>query len=112
MADGRQHIEDTRTIILETAAGLDNLEDSYSEEEFAEFEEYLEDAQKWVQMCRRKVWLRGQEGTAMAQGCLDAANQLQAHINEPSIAVEALADLSFKLESLARVLATKSQVLT
>jgi hypothetical protein len=112
MADGRQHIEDTRAIILEAAAGLDDLKGTFSEDEFDEFETYLESAQKWVELCRRKVWLRGQEGTAMAQGCLDSANQLQAAIKEPDDAIEAVAEVSYRLESLARVLSTKSQVLT
>jgi hypothetical protein len=48
----------------------------------------------------------------MAQGCLDSANQLQAVLREPDEAIEALADVSYRLESLARVLSTKSQVLT
>lgn len=112
MADGRDHIEDTNTIIQEVAEQLGELGDTYSADQLDEFETYLESAQKWVKLCRRKVWLRGQEGTAMAQGCLDSANQLQAAIKEPDEAIEALADVSYKLESLARVLSTKSQVLT
>lgn len=112
MADGRDHIEDTNTIIQEVAGQLGDLKETYSADQLDEFEMYLESAQKWVSLCRRKVWLRGQEGTAMAQGCLDSANQLQAAIKEPDDAIEALADVSYRLESLARVLSTKSQVLT
>ena len=112
MADGRQHIEDTRAIILEVAAGLDGLKGTMSEGEHAEFEIYMADAQKWVNMCRRKVWLRGQEGTEKAQRCLDTAQVLQASLDQPAEAVDAAGDLSAQLESLARILATKSQVLT
>ena len=112
VADGRQHIEDTTAIIEEVSARLGDLKDGYSADQLAELEMYLESAQKWVKLCRRKVWLRGQEGTAMAQGCLDSANQLQAAMKEPDDAIEAVAELSYKLESLARVLSTKSQVLT
>jgi hypothetical protein len=112
VADGRDHIEDTNTIIQRVAGQLGGLGDTYSADQLDEFEMYLESAQKWVKLCRRKVWLRGQEGTAMAQGCLNSANQLQAAIKEPEDAIEALADVSYKLESLARVLSTKSQVLT
>jgi hypothetical protein len=112
VTDGRDHIEDTNTIIQEIAGQRGDLNDTYSADQLDEFEMYLESAQKWVKLCRRKVWLRGQEGTAMAQGCLDSANQLQAVLKEPDEAIEALADVSYKLESLARVLSTKSQVLT
>ena len=112
MADGRQHIEDARTIILEVAAKLDGLKDSISADEYAEFELYMTDAQKWVNMCRRKVWLRGKEGTDKAQRCLDTAQDLQASLDQPAVAVDAAGDLSAQLESLARILATKSQTLT
>ncbi len=112
MADGRQHIEDTRAIILEVAAGMDGFKDTMSDDEFAEFETYINSAQEWVKMCRRKVWLRGQEGTAKAQRCLDTAQELQASLDQPAQAVDAAGDLSAELESLARILATKSQVLT
>lgn len=112
MADGRQHIEDTRTIILEVAAGLDGFKGTMSADEFAEFEIYMTDAQKWVKMCRRKVWLRGKEGTDKAQRCLDTAQELQASLDQPAQAVDAAGDLSALLESLARILATKSQTLT
>lgn len=111
MADGRQHIEDTRTIILEVAGGLDGYKNTMSEDQFAEFELYTESAQKWVKLCRRKVWLRGQEGTAVAQRCLNSANELRT-ANDPETAIEAMAEVSAKLESLARLLSTKSQVLT
>ena len=112
MADGRQHIEDTRAIILEVAAGMDGIMETMSDDEYTEFEMYINSAQDWVESCRKKVWLRGQEGTAKAQRCLDTAQELQGSLHQPTKAVDAAGDLSAQLESLARVLATKSQTLT
>jgi hypothetical protein len=112
VADGRQHIEDTYDVIQEVSDQIGDLKDNYSADEFAELEIYLESAQKWVKLCRRKVWLRGQEGTAMAQGCLDSANRLETALDDPAAGIDTMAELSAKLESLARVLSTKSQVLT
>ena len=37
MTDGRQLIEDTRSIVLEVCAGLDGRKDTFSDEELAEF---------------------------------------------------------------------------
>jgi hypothetical protein len=112
VADGRDHIEDTYSIIQEVSGQLGDLTNEYSADELAEFEMYLESAQKWVQLCRRKVWLRGQQGTSMALGCLESAQRLQTDINAPEAGIDTMAELSSKLESLARLLATKSQVLT
>jgi hypothetical protein len=112
MADGRQHIEDTYGIISDLAGRLDGLKGAFSGDEYAEFEMYLESAQKWVKLCRGKVWLRGKEGTEKAQQCLDAANEIQPSLDDPAAAIDSLADLSTRLESLARVVATKSQVMT
>jgi len=112
MADGRQLIEDTRAIILDVAGGLDGFKDTMSDDQFAEFEMYVESAQKWVKICRKKVWLRSQEGTDRAQRCFDAAQRLDASQDQPTAALDAAGDLAAQLESLARVLATKSQVLT
>ena len=112
MADGRQLIENTRSIILEVTTGLDGHRDAYSDEEFTEFGMYLESAQKWVKLCRKKVWLRSKEGTDRAQRCLNAANRLQSSLDEPAAAIDAAADISTQLESLARIISTKSQVLT
>ena len=112
MADGRQIIEDTRTIILDVANQKDGLKDTFSDSQFTEFEHYVNEAQKWVGMCRRKVWLRGKEGTDRAQRCLDSAQALQSSLDQPAVAVDAAGDLSAQLESLARIVSTKSQTLT
>lgn len=112
MADGRQLIEETRDILLDVSARTGDPEGTYTDEERAELERYLEDGRKWVKLCRKKVWLRGQEGTGRAQACLDVAVKLQNSLAEAAVAVEAAADLSQRLDSLARLIATKAQVLT
>jgi hypothetical protein len=112
MADGRDLIEETYQIVTEIAGKMDELKDPFPEETFSEFEWEIEASVKWAKLCRRKVWLRGAEGTQMAQGCLTAARKLQGVLDDPPAAVEAATDLSLQLETLARVIATKSQVLT
>jgi hypothetical protein len=112
MADGRDLIEETYQIVVEIAARKSELGPLFPEQIFSEFEGEMEAADKWIKLCRRKVWLRGAEGTRMAEGCLAAAHGLQAALGDPPAALEAAADLSLQLETLARVIATKSQVLT
>jgi len=112
MADGRDLMEEVREIIMDLSSKTDDLEATYPESTLAELKSYLEEADKWVKLCRKKVWLRGLEGTEKAQACLDTANKLQDSWEQPAVAVEAAADLASKLDSLARLIATKSQVLT
>ncbi|MGC8826509.1 MAG: hypothetical protein ACP5TV_05830 [Anaerolineae bacterium] len=112
MADGRDLIEETVVIIGQLVERLPAVKPQYSDEEFKELESYLESASKWVASCRKKVWLRGKEGTDMAQKCLDAAKHLQEVLDKPAAALETAADLTYQLENLARVIATKSQVMT
>lgn len=112
MADGRDLMEEVRQIIMDLSAKTGDLEGTYPEATLEELKSYLEEADKWVKLCRKKVWLRGLEGTEKAQACLDTANKLQDSWDQPAVAVEAAADLASKLDSLARLIATKSQVLT
>lgn len=112
MADGRDLIEETVAILGQIVEQLPAVKPHYSAEEFEELGSYLEGAQKWANACRKKVWLRGKEGTDMAQACLDAAKRLLEILGRPAEALEAAADLSFRLENLARVIATKSQIMT
>lgn len=112
MADGRDLIEETVAIIGQLTEGLPAVQAHYSADEFEELKSYLESAGKWAAACRKKVWLRGKEGTDMAQKCLDVAKHLQEVLDKPAAALEAAADLSYQLENLARVIATKSQVMT
>jgi hypothetical protein len=112
MADGRTIIEDVRGIIQEVSNGLDDLKETFSDAQFSELEGYVEASSKWVKLCRKKVWLRGKQGTDMAQECLDAATELRASLDDPPAAIDACADLAQQLEVLARLIATKAQVLT
>lgn len=112
MANGMEIIEQVHGIIDEQGQALDGLRGTFPDEALAQFTATMESAAKWVKLCRRKVWLRGKQGTEMAQGCLDAANRLIAAMDNPAAANEAAADLAGRLEELARLLATKVQVLT
>ena len=112
MTDGREIIEEAYKIIMGVSGGLGELKGSYSEEAFAEFEESIGSCLKWAKLCRNKVWLRTGEGIDRARTCLDAANRLKANLGVPAAASEAAAELSSQLESLARIIATKAQVIT
>lgn len=112
MADGRELIEQVYQVVIELAGKGDGLVKGLAEDQAEEFRGEMEAAVKWVKLCRDKVWLRGKQGTDMAQGCLESANRLKASIGDPAAAVEAVADLSLRLETLARLIASKVQVLT
>ena len=112
VADGRESIEDAYKIITSAADGLGDLKGRYSKEAFAEFEASIGSCQKWVKLCRNKVWLRTGEGIDRAQSCLEAAQRMQADLNNPAAANEAAADLSSQLETLARIISTKAQIIT
>ena len=112
MADGREIIEEAYKIITGISHGLGELKGIYSEEAFAEFEESIGSCVKWAKLCRNKVWLRTGEGIERAQPCLDAANRLKANVANPDAANDAASDLSSQLETLARIIATKAQVIT
>jgi hypothetical protein len=112
VADGRDLIEEAYALLTQVKGKAEELKAGYSADEFTELSEILQGADKWVGLCRRKIWLRGKEGTDLAQGCLDVAKQLAAAMARPTEAIEAAADLSARSESLARLISTKSQVLT
>jgi hypothetical protein len=105
MADGRDIIEEVLEALSQVKSRIPEQSNAYSADEAAELKDILESASKWIQQCRKKIWLRGKEGTDMAQGCLDG-------LAAPEVAMEAASDLAYRLESLARLLSTKSQVLT
>ena len=54
MADGRDHIESTWAIVTEMADKADELRAGMSDAQVEEFNMYLESAQKWGALCRRK----------------------------------------------------------
>jgi len=112
VADGRELIEEVVGILGRLPDQLQAVEGSYSPDERTEMDEILEGANKWVGMCRKKQWLRGAEGSGMAQGCLDAAKRLEGSLGNPAEAIEDAADVCSQLERLARLVATKSTVMT
>ena len=112
MADGRELIEQAYQIITELASKGDSLVKDLADDQADEFKTEMDAAVKWVKLCRDKVWLRGKQGTDMAQEGLESANRLKAAIADPAAMVEAVADLSLRLETLARLIASKVQVLT
>jgi hypothetical protein len=120
MADGRELIEETYQIIINLTGNVGNIVNGLSADEAVEFKSELEAAMKWVKLCRDKVWLRGKQGTDMAQDCLDSAKRLEViavsnssgEAADAGAAVEGVADLSLRLETLARLIASKVQVLT
>ena len=112
MADGRELIEQAYQIITELASKGDSLVKDLADDQADEFKTEMDAAVKWVKLCRDKVWLRGKQGTDMAQECLESANRIKAAIADPAAMVEAVADLSLRLETLARLIASKVQVLT
>ncbi len=112
MADGREIVEEAYKIVVGVSEGLGELKGSFTEETFADFEGSIGSAIKWAKLCRNKVWLRGAEGTGLAQGCLEAAKRLKADLGTPDTANEDAAALASEFESLARIIATKVQVIT
>ncbi|OQB24653.1 MAG: hypothetical protein BWY10_02597 [Chloroflexi bacterium ADurb.Bin180] len=112
MADGRELIEEVVAVLGELPERVGAVEGPYTADQRAELDEILESANKWAGMCRKKQWLRGAEGTGMAQGCLDAARRLRGSLDQPTVAIEHAADVAAQLERLARLLATKSTVMT
>ena len=112
MADGRNHIEEVHTILFDLVSRLEEQKGSYPDDKLAELQKYLQAAQNHVRSCRKKVWLRSKEGTEMAQKCLEYAQELQSGYDQSSVAVGAAQNLMAQLESLARLVASKSQVLT
>lgn len=112
MADGRDLIEQIVVILGKLPGQMEGVAGSYSDDQREELDEILASANKWVGMCRRKQWLRGMEGTKMAQGCLDAAQRMQASLADPATAIDEAASLASQSETLARLVATKSTVMT
>ena len=112
MADGRDLIEEAYKIVTELTGSLDGVIASFSADAAKEYKSELEAAMKWAKLCRDKVWLRGKQGTDMAQDCLSSAKRLQESLTDAAAAIEGVADLSLRLETLARLIASKVQVLT
>jgi hypothetical protein len=112
MEDGRQIISETYKVIRGIAEELEQLKKDSPEASLSDVEQYIESSLSWAKRCLNKVWLRSSEGTQLAKGCLDAANELKAKAANPASALEEAINLSAKLESLARIIATKASVMT
>ncbi|MBW8382511.1 MAG: hypothetical protein K0M69_08345 [Youngiibacter sp.] len=111
MSDGREIIDETYKLIKGIAESLDGSKESYSDENYAELSETISSSVDWAKKCRNKVWLRSKEGTDLAQGCFDSASALKEEIGSTA-ALEGAASLNYKLESLAKIIATKASVMT
>jgi hypothetical protein len=105
-------VEEAYQVVVWVAGERDGLQGTYSAEELTELDSVIASCAKWAKLCRGKVWLRSAEGTARSEGCLVAASELKTNIGKPAAAIDAAIDLSSQLESLARVIATKAQVIT
>lgn len=111
MSDGREIIDETYKTAKSIAESLEGLKGSYSDEHYTELSETIAGAVEWAKKCRNKVWLRSKEGTDLAQGCFDSANALKDELGTAA-ALDGAASLNYKLESLAKVIATKASVMT
>ena len=112
MEDGRQVISETYKVIRGIVEGLEQVKKDSPETSFTEVEKYIESSLGWAKKCLNKVWLRSSEGTQLAKGCLDVANELKAKATNPASALEEAINLSSLLESLAKIIATKASVMT
>jgi len=112
MSDGRDIMKETYKIIKKISAEFDSKKGDFSDEKFETIKKELEESLKWAKKNRNSVWLRTAEGTGLAQGCLDEAEKLQEVIDEEKKAADKVLDLKIKLESLAKIIATKASVMT
>lgn len=112
MDDGRVIIDETYKIIKGIADTLEEKKDNYSVEVFTSLKNDVNESLNWAKKCRNKVWLRSKEGTDLAQGCLDAANQLNGKLESNEVLSDESYALFMKLESLAKIIATKASVMT
>lgn len=112
MADGREHIENIHITLVDLANQLEEQKGRFSDTEFAELTKNLLASQNSVRMCRGKVWLRSKEGTEITQKCLESVQNLRGELGQPSAAIGTAKNLAEQLEALARLIASKSQVLT
>ena len=111
MSDGREIIDEAYKLVKGIAESLEAFKESYSAEHYTELSESISGSVDWAKKCRNKVWLRSKEGTDLAQGCLDAAAALNESLGK-SASLDEAASLNYKLESLAKIIATKASVMT
>jgi hypothetical protein len=112
MSDGRDIINQAYKTVREISKNLDEVKKNFSEKESENFENEVKECVDWAKKCRNKVWLRSKEGADMAQGCLDAVLEIEKSLDSGGGALSAAEFAKFKLESLAKVIATKASVMT
>jgi hypothetical protein len=112
MSDGRDIMKETYKIIKELSGDFDSKKGEFSDEKFRSTKKELEESLKWAKKNRSSVWLRTAEGTKLAKGCLEEAKNLEEKINDEKEAADKALDLKIKLESLAKIIATKASVMT
>lgn len=112
MSDGRQIIDETYQIIKGIAEQLGEKKQNFADDVFAKLEGNVGASLTWAKKCRNSVWLRSKEGTDLAAGCQESANLLKESLSDPTAATDAAISLLSKLDSLARIIATKASVMT
>jgi hypothetical protein len=112
MSDGRDIMKETYKLTKELSKELDENKEKFSDGKFEKTKKELEESLKWAKKNRNSVWLRTAEGTGLAKGCLDEAKKLKESMEDENKAVDKALDLKLKLESLAKIIATKASVMT
>ena len=112
MSDGREIINETYKKIKAIAEDVEARKAEFSESDYQRLEKEVTSSLDWAKKCRNKVWLRSKEGTDLAQGCLDAALTLESGLESKEGFWDASSSLLYKLENLAKIIATKASVMT
>ncbi len=112
MSDGRQIIDEVYRVVKGISEKMETKKSIYPDDVFASTTQDVEASLTWAKKCRNKVWLRSKEGTDLAAGCLNAANGLKEKLDDTSSAPGAASELLIKLETLAKIIATKASVMT
>jgi len=112
MSDGRDIINQAYKTVREISKNVEESKKNFSDKESEDFENEVKECVDWAKKCRNKVWLRSKEGTDLAQGCLEAVLDIEKNLKNGEAAVTAAETANFKLESLAKVIATKASVMT
>jgi hypothetical protein len=112
MSDGRDIMKETYKIIKNLFGEFESKKEDFSDEKYESVKKELEESLKWAKKNRNSVWLRTAEGTGLAQGCLEEVKKLEEKIDDEKEAANKALDLKIKLESLAKIIATKASVMT
>lgn len=111
MEDGRVLVKEALQIIHGIADNLQGIKDNFAGGDFPAFEADVMKSLDWTKKCQNKVWLRSAEGSNMAEDVLDAAKQLQDHVNSPDVNEKASTYFQ-KIEHLGKELSYKVSYMT